>query len=123
MILAARVCSTTVALTEAPSRSGVPVATSAPSPIISTSPSSIVAPGSAASFSTEMTSSLATLYCLPPVRMTANMIPADIICRTPGATWHGARMRPDRANPVREPRNIGPRLGLSTISQRGFDGT
>jgi len=31
----------------------VPVATSAPSPIISTSPSSIVAPGSAASLSTE----------------------------------------------------------------------
>ena len=61
--------------TEAPSSNGVPVATSAPSPIISTSPSSIVAPGSPASFSTEMTSSLATLYCLPPVRITANMIP------------------------------------------------
>src|SRR5438105_180910 len=44
-------------------------------------------------------------------------------CRRPNATGNGARLRPDRANPVREPRSIGPQLGLSTISQRDFDGT
>src|SRR6516162_9719628 len=75
MIFGARVCSTTVAATDAPASSGVPIVTSAPSPIISTSASSITAPGSPASFSTEITSSLATLYCLPPVRITANMTP------------------------------------------------
>ena len=53
---------------------GAPARASAPSPpTISTSPRVTVAPGSPASFSTSMTSSLATLYCLPPVRMTANM--------------------------------------------------
>src|SRR5205823_3996309 len=78
MILSARRCSTSVALTEAPESSGVPADTVAPSPTISTSPSSIVAPGSPASLSTAITSSLATLYCLPPVRITANMIETDI---------------------------------------------
>src|SRR6516162_9422096 len=86
MILGARVCWTTVAATDAPASRGVPVVTSAPSPIISTSPSSTVAPGSPASFSTEITSSLATLYCLPPVRITANIMPADMVSRVPGAT-------------------------------------
>jgi hypothetical protein len=42
-------------------------------PSISTSPSVSVAPTSPSSFSTVSTSSLATVYCLPPVRMTANM--------------------------------------------------
>jgi len=32
-------------------------------------------PRSAESFSTEMKSSFATLYCLPPVRITANIVP------------------------------------------------
>ncbi len=73
MILSARRCSTSVALTEAPANSGVPVDTLAPSPTISTSASSTVAPGSPASFSTAITSFGATLYCLPPVRITANM--------------------------------------------------
>ena len=41
-------------------------------------------PGLAGSFSTEITSSLATLYCLPPVRITANMTLADMGFRAPG---------------------------------------
>src|SRR6266404_1082487 len=116
MILSARFCSTTVALTEAPSSNGAPVATSAPSPIISTSASSTVAPGSAASFSTEMTSSLATLYCLPPVLITANMTPADMVCRASDATAKGTHRYHARGHPVRERRTIGAPGGLSTAS-------
>jgi len=44
---------------------------------------------------------------------------ADIACRTHRET----RALFGPGDPVREPRNIGPRLELSTISQRGFDGT
>src|ERR1700687_4386769 len=73
MILSARRCSTRVALTDAPASSGVPVDTVAPSPTISTSASSTVAPGSPASFSTAVMSFGATLYCLAPVRVTAHM--------------------------------------------------
>src|SRR6516165_7192515 len=94
MIFGARVCSTTVAATDAPASSGVPVVTSAPSPIISTSASSITAPASPASFSTEITSSLATLYCLPPVRITANMTPPIWVyarpAQPPKTRWTGA---------------------------------
>src|SRR5437899_655318 len=73
MTLSPRLCSTTVALTAAPATSGVPAVEPSPSPTIRTSPNSIVAPGSPASFSTEITSSLATRYCFPPVRITAYM--------------------------------------------------
>ncbi len=96
MILSARRCSTKVALTEAPAKSGVPADTVAPSPSISTSANSIVAPGSPASFSTAITSSLATLYCLPPVRITANMIETDIGWRADlGNSCLGARNLPE----------------------------
>ncbi len=44
------------------------------SPIISTSSKRTVEPGSPAKVSTTIMSSLVTLYCLPPVLMTANMI-------------------------------------------------
>src|SRR5712692_4199580 len=118
MILSARRCSTSVALTEAPDTSGVPADTVAPSPSISTSPSSIVAPGSPASFSTAMTSSLATLYCLPPVRITANMMETDI-------GWRASRRNSvkDRLRAFREARTIVMHPRLSTISGFRMDHT
>jgi hypothetical protein len=49
---------------------------------------------------------------------------ADIACRR---TYRKTRALFGPGDPVREPRNIGPRLELSTISQGisqpGFDGT
>src|SRR5437764_6083722 len=117
MILSARRCSTRVALTEAPSKSGVPVETSAPSPTISTSPSSIVAPGSPSSFSTAITSSLATVYCLPPVRITANItrpisVGGPVAASPPWAKWGRAGL------PAWERRTIVARLALSMFSGR-----
>src|SRR4030088_1500809 len=119
MILAARRCSTRVALTVAPARSGVPVETSAPSPTISTSPSSTVAPGSPSSFSTAITSSLATVYCLPPVRITANMTgPIPVAAPAPQAPPAANK---DRAGlPARERRTIVVRLSLSMFSGNVF---
>src|SRR3954451_6124129 len=127
MILSARRCSTSSALTEAPATSGVPVEISAPSPTISTSPSSIVAPGSPTSFSTAIRSFGATLYCLPPVRMIANMTKTDIGCRArpdksdlASPAWREFHRR--TGGPVREPRNIGARPVLSTdlVCQRDW---
>src|SRR5215831_15836831 len=117
MILSARFCSSTVALTEAPSSSGAPAATSAPSPIISTSASSTVAPGSAASFSTEMTSSWTTLYCLPPVRITANMTPS--IPLPHAAKRHEVARPRQTGRPRRRARNIGASVRLSTNLKAG----
>src|SRR3954463_15839848 len=117
MILSARRCSTRVALTEAPERSGVPVATVAPSPTINTSGNSSVAPGSPTSFSTAMTSSLATLYCLPPVRMTANMIRTDIGLRALRGKSRTAQNAARTGPPGCERRNIVGRSGVSTISR------
>ena len=75
MILSPRVCCTTSANTAACSRKGVPTLGSLPSsPIISTSSKRTVEPGSPATVSTTIMSSLVTLYCLPPVLMTANMV-------------------------------------------------
>src|SRR5437763_4569528 len=96
MILSARRCSTRVALTDAPARSGVPVETLAPSPISRTSPSSIVAPGSTSSFSTAITSSLATVYCLPPVRITANIMDRYRLARPPRQAAPGLKSGPGR---------------------------
>ena len=117
MILSARRCSTSSALTEAPATSGVPVDTSAPSPTISTSPNSIVAPGSPASFSTAMTSSLATLYCLPPVRMTANMTETDIGWRARRGKPGAARMCAADGSP--RPGGAHYSLALSHVNRRG----
>src|SRR5579883_3161124 len=86
MILAARDCSTTVALTNAPATNGVPVAISAPSPTINTSRISIVSPGSRASFSTVIRSFSATLYCFPPVRITGTLS-LPICSAAPRANW------------------------------------
>src|SRR5205823_688363 len=117
MILSVRRCSTSVALTEAPSSSGVPVETRAPSPTISTSPSSTVAPGSPSSFSTAITSSLATVYCLPPVRITANITGPISVGGVAAAS--PAWAKGDRAGlPVRERRTIVVRLYLSLFSGR-----
>src|SRR4051794_39425774 len=104
MILSVRRCSTKVALTEAPSSSGVPVETLAPSPTISTSPNSTVAPGSPSSFSTAITSSLATVYCLPPVRITANMALLNFAGTDIG--WRARRGKPrlGKRGPGRPPR-------------------
>ena len=73
MILSARDCFTTSANTAALSTKGEPMLADLPLPIISTSDNSTMVPGSPASFSTTMVSSLATRYCFPPVRMTANI--------------------------------------------------
>src|SRR5205823_12573067 len=117
MILSVRRCSTRVALTEAPSSSGVPVETLAPSPTISTSPSSSVAPGSPSSLSTAITSSLATVYCLPPVRITANITGPISVGRLGAAS--PAWAKGDRAGlPARERRTIVARLDLSMFSGR-----
>src|SRR5277367_2312705 len=115
MILAARLCSTTVALTAAPASTGAPVATSAPSPIISTSSRSMTVPGSPASFSTAMTSSLATLYCLPPVLITANMVSADMGCRARDAT---VGRTPERGGPVCRPRDAHYRSAQRAVNRK-----
>src|SRR5262245_37892199 len=60
------VCSTTVAVIEAPASAAASVVTSSPS-TSSTAGKVISAPGSPSIFSTVSTSSTATLYCLPPV--------------------------------------------------------
>ena len=73
MTLRARPCSTTSAVTMAPSTKGAPIAAPAPSPTMSTSLNSTMSPASPASFSTVNRSLAATRYCLPPVLMTANI--------------------------------------------------
>ena len=52
---------------------GAPTVWLLSSPTIKTSLRLTVAPSSASSFSTRITSSLATLYCLPPLLITANI--------------------------------------------------
>src|SRR5210317_1602189 len=71
LILSRRPWSTTVAVTLPPSRKGVPIFTSSPSPTMSTWSSSTVAPFSASIFSTFITSPVVARYCLPPVLNTA----------------------------------------------------
>src|SRR5579871_780848 len=71
MIFSPRPCSTTSATTFAPATSGAPIVTSAPSPTMSTSVSSTWAPGSPANNSTSSVSPSRTVYCLPPLRITA----------------------------------------------------
>jgi len=73
-------------------RTGAPMVVSAPLPSIRTWSSSTVAPASPASFSTLMTSSLATRYCFPPVWMTAYMV-----CTWVRACWVRACWRPREA--------------------------
>ena len=62
-----------VPVTVKPARS-LPSFTVLPSPVIRTLSKVIFAPASPSSFSTTITSSLATRYCLPPVRTIANMV-------------------------------------------------
>src|SRR5215472_15177714 len=95
--LSACLCSTTVAVTSAPDTVGLPTVVAAPSLTRSTSPSVTVAPASAGRVSTTITSSLATLYCFPPVRMTAYM--GDVASLGSGPM--GAQTRTDGPNPVR----------------------
>ena len=66
MTLAPRPCSRTSAATEAPAMVGTPSVTSSP-PTTRTSPNWTISPGSPLTFSTLITSSAATRYCLPPV--------------------------------------------------------
>src|SRR3546814_8934375 len=73
-ILSPRVCSTTSPATQTPSTKGEPDLAPAPSPNIRTDSKATTSPASPSSFSTTITSSLATLYCLPPVLITANMV-------------------------------------------------
>src|SRR5258708_842921 len=122
MILSARRCSTRVALTEAPETSGVPVDTLSPSPTINTSASSIVEPGSPTSFSTAITSSGATLYCLPPVRMIANIAKApsretDIGVAPAAASPRGAETAADRPS---RPRAAHYRAARSPVNAQSF---
>ncbi len=73
MTFGPRPCSSTSAATEAPATAGAPMVTLSP-PTTSTSPNWTISPGSPATLSTLITSSAATRYCLPPVRMTANIV-------------------------------------------------
>src|SRR5512143_1652345 len=66
-----RPCATTVALTVAPLTSGAPTFRSAPVPTANTWSNTTSCPTSAVICSTLTLSPTATLYCLPPVRMTA----------------------------------------------------
>src|SRR5690606_21772346 len=74
MTFLSRNCSTTSPATSAPSTSGAPSVTSAPAPTINTFSKVTASPASPASFSTRTRSLAATLYCLPPVLMTANIV-------------------------------------------------
>ena len=67
---------------------GAPSVTSSP-PTTRTSPNWTISPGSPLTFSTLITSSAATRYCLPPVRMTANIVLVLVFDS-------GARIVPDR---------------------------
>src|SRR3990167_4411570 len=69
-----RPCETTVAFTLAPATKGVPTLSSAPMPTARTWSITISWPTSAAICSTLIFSPAATLYCLPPVFMTAYML-------------------------------------------------
>ena len=57
----------------APATSGLPKVTPSSPPTMSTSPKAICVAGGAVEFSTWRTSAAATLYCLPPVLITANI--------------------------------------------------
>src|SRR3569623_247254 len=60
--------------TLAPATRGAPTVTAAPVPTIRTWSKGTTSPGSPTSFSTFTTSLAATLYCLPPVLITAKFI-------------------------------------------------
>src|SRR5687768_4551103 len=60
--------------TKAPSTSGAPTVTESPSPTIRTWSNVTTSPGWASIFSILTTSLAATLYCLPPVLITTNVI-------------------------------------------------
>src|SRR3546814_16856453 len=74
MILSPRVCSTTSPATQTPSTKGEPDLAPAPSPHIRTDSKAPTSPAPPSSFSTTITPSLATLYCLPPVLLPANIV-------------------------------------------------
>src|SRR2546422_832008 len=73
MTFGPRPCSRTSAATEAPEMLGAPRVTLSP-PTTRTSPNWMISPGSPLTFSTLITSSATTRYCLPPVLMTANIV-------------------------------------------------
>src|SRR3569832_875931 len=83
--------------TLAPATRGAPTVTSSPLPTISTWSKVTTSPGSPTSFSTFTTSLAATLYCLPPVLITAKFIhlpahrPVLLLALCGGGTGHSAR--------------------------------